>query len=251
MPCGLSLCRLIRSFITCSGAVPDVRTGPPEFRHLVRTLAVLIATEATADLDTRDVTVQSPLGPAPARVLRDKVGIVPVLRAGLGMAEGILELIPDAEVWHIGLFRDEATLRPMEYYNKFPARPRIKVALVVDPMLATGGSAVRTCEILKSAGVPRLKLISLIAAPEGIARVHQAMPDVAIYVGAVDEPSTRSDSSIRGWAMPATASSPRGQNHRERANSRGFQGTAILVTTPRRSFHAASRGHHSPQTRRP
>ncbi|MBV8487612.1 MAG: uracil phosphoribosyltransferase [Planctomycetaceae bacterium] len=169
------------------GALRDVRTGPPEFRHLVRRLAVLIATEATADLPTRDVTVQSPLGPAPARVLTDKVGIVPVLRAGLGMAEGILELIPDAEVWHIGLFRDEATLRPMEYYNKFPARPRIKVALMVDPMLATGGSAVRTCEILKSAGVPRLKLLSLIAAPEGIARVHQAMPDVAIYVGTVDE----------------------------------------------------------------
>ena len=117
----------------------------------------------------------------------DKVGIVPVLRAGLGMAEGILELIPDAEVWHIGLFRDEATLRPMEYYNKFPARPRTKVALMVDPMLATGGSAVRTCEILKSAGVPQLKMLSLIAAPEGIARVHQAMPDVAIYVGTVDE----------------------------------------------------------------
>jgi uracil phosphoribosyltransferase len=120
-------------------------------------------------------------------VLTDKVGIVPVLRAGLGMAEGILELIPDAEVWHIGILRDEATLRPTEYYNKFPSLPRIKVALVVDPMLATGGSAVRTCEILKSAGVPRLKLVSLIAAPEGIARVHQAMPDVPIHVGAVDD----------------------------------------------------------------
>ena len=86
--------------------------------------------------------------------MTDIVGIVPVLRAGLGMAEGILELIPEAEVWHIGLFRDETTLRPTEYYNKFPARPRITVALVVDPMLATGGSAVRTCEILKAAGVP-------------------------------------------------------------------------------------------------
>jgi uracil phosphoribosyltransferase len=169
------------------GALRDVRTGPPEFRHLVRTLAVLIAAEATADLPTRDVMVQSPLGQAPARVLADKVGIVPLLRAGLGMAEGILELIPDAEVWHIGLFRDEATLQPTEYYNKFPSRPRIKVALVVDPMLATGGSAVRTCEILKLAGVTRLKLVSLIAAPEGVARVHQAMPDVPIYVGAVDE----------------------------------------------------------------
>jgi len=164
----------------------DVRTGPPEFRHLVRTLAVLIAAEATADLPARDEQVASPLGLAPSRVLTDVVGIVPVLRAGLGMAEGILELIPEAEVWHIGLFRDETTLRPTEYYNRFPARPRITVALVVDPMLATGGSAVRTCEILKAAGVPRLKLLSLIAAPEGIARMNQAMPDVAIHVGAVD-----------------------------------------------------------------
>ena len=168
-------------------AVRDSRTGPAEFRHLVRTLATLIAVEATADLPARDGRVSTPLGPASTRVLADIVGIVPVLRAGLGMAEGILELIPEAEVWHIGLFRDETTLRPTEYYNKFPATPRITVALVVDPMLATGGSAVRTCEILKTAGVPRLKLLSLIAAPEGIARMRQAMPDVELYVGAVDE----------------------------------------------------------------
>jgi uracil phosphoribosyltransferase len=168
-------------------ALRDIHTGPPAFRHLVRTLAVLIAAEATADLPTLDQQVTTPLGRAPSRVLSDVFGIVPVLRAGLGMAEGILELLPDAEVWHIGLFRDETTLRPTEYYNKFPARPRITVALVVDPMLATGGSAVRACEILKSAGVPRLKLLSLIAAPEGIARMNQAMPDVAIHVGAVDE----------------------------------------------------------------
>ncbi len=165
----------------------DVRTGPPEFRHLVRTLAVLIAAEATTDLPTRDVQIATPMGAAASRALTDIVGIVPVLRAGLGMAEGILELIPEAEVWHIGLFRDEQTLRPTEYYNKFPARPRITVALVVDPMLATGGSAIRTCEILKAAGVSRLKLLSLIAAPEGIARMNEAMPDVAIHVGAVDE----------------------------------------------------------------
>jgi uracil phosphoribosyltransferase len=165
----------------------DLRTGPQDFRHLVRTLSVLLAHEATADLPTKEDTVLTPLGPAPTRVLTDVVGIVPVLRAGLGMAEGILDLLPEAEVWHIGLFRDEATLRPTEYYNKFPARPRISVALVVDPMLATGGSAVRTCEILRSAGVPRLKLISLIAAPEGIALMQQAMPEVAIHVGEIDE----------------------------------------------------------------
>jgi uracil phosphoribosyltransferase len=168
-------------------ALRDVGTGPAEFRHLVRTLATLLAQEATADLPTRESQVTTPLGVARTRVLTDLVGIVPVLRAGLGMAEGILELIPEAEVWHIGLFRDETTLRPTEYYNKFPASPRITVALVVDPMLATGGSAVRTCEILKAAGVPRLKLLSLIAAPEGISRMKESMSDVAIHVGAIDE----------------------------------------------------------------
>ena len=168
-------------------ALRDERTKPPEFRHLVRTLSALLAHEATADLPTREDQVITPMGPARVRVLTDVVGVVPVLRAGLGMAEGVLDLIPEAEVWHIGLYRDETTLRPTEYYNKFPAKPRITVALVVDPMLATGGSAVRTCEILQAAGVPRLKLVSLIAAPEGVARLHQAMPNVAIHVGALDE----------------------------------------------------------------
>ncbi|MDG3003835.1 uracil phosphoribosyltransferase [Paludisphaera mucosa] len=168
-------------------ALRGVATRPPEFRALVRSLALLLGQEATADLPTREVSVRTPLGPARSFVLADVVGIVPVLRAGLGMADGLIELLPEAEVWHIGLYRDEATLRPMEYYNKLPARPRLTVALVVDPMLATGGSAVRTCEILKAAGVPRLKLISLIAAPEGIARMAQAMPDVPIHVGAVDD----------------------------------------------------------------
>ncbi len=165
----------------------DVRTPPAEFRQLVRTLAVLLAHEATADLSTMPGEVSTPLGRCATRNLADVIGIVPILRAGLGMAEGILELIPDAEVWHIGLFRDEATLRPTEYYNKFPPRPRVTLALLVDPMLATGGSAVRACEILRSAGVERLKLISLIAAPEGIARVSQAMPGVPIHVSAIDD----------------------------------------------------------------
>jgi uracil phosphoribosyltransferase len=165
----------------------DVRTGPAEFRRLVRALALLLAQEATADLPTTASEVRTPVGPAATRTLSDVVGIVPILRAGLGMADGILELIPEAEVWHIGLFRDEASLRPTEYYNKFPARPRVTVALLIDPMLATGGSAVRACEIIKAAGVPRLKLVTLIAAPEGIALVNRAMPDVSIYVGAIDE----------------------------------------------------------------
>lgn len=168
-------------------ALRDAATRPPEFRALVRSLALLLGQEATADLPTRDFTVQTPLGPSPCKALADVVGIVPVLRAGLGMADGLIELLPNAEVWHIGLFRDEATLKPTEYYNKFPKKPRVTLGLVVDPMLATGGSAVRTCEILQAAGVPRLKLLSLIAAPEGIARMREAMPDVPIHVGAVDE----------------------------------------------------------------
>ncbi|MBX6313634.1 MAG: uracil phosphoribosyltransferase [Isosphaeraceae bacterium] len=168
-------------------ALRDVRTGTAEFRGLVRSLATLLAHEATVDLPTREVEVQTPLGVAHCRVLADTVGIVPILRAGLGMADGVLDLIPQAEVWHIGLFRDELTLKPTEYYNKLPAHCRASVALVVDPMLATGGSAVRTCEIVRASGVSRIKMIALIAAPEGIARLSIAMPDVPIHVGAVDE----------------------------------------------------------------
>ncbi len=165
----------------------DWRTPPLAFRQLVRSLAILLTQEATADLKTIASQVDTPLGPAATRVLADVVGIVPILRAGLGMADGVLEMIPEAEVWHIGLYRDEATLQPTEYYNKLPARPRVTVALLVDPMLATGGSALRACEILKATGVPKLKLLSLIASPEGIARVSEVMPDVTIHVGAVDE----------------------------------------------------------------
>ncbi len=168
-------------------ALRDARTGPFEFRALVRTLAMLLGWEATQDLPVRETTVTTPLGPAPSRVLSDEVGIVPVLRAGLGMAEGMIELLPHAQVWHIGLIRDEATLRPTEYYNRLSRGHRLTLALVLDPMLATGGSAARACEIIKAAGVPRLKLISLIAAPEGIARMTEAMPDVPIHVGAIDE----------------------------------------------------------------
>ena len=168
-------------------ALRSSETRPPEFRALVRSLAVLLAQEATADLPTRAAEVTTPMGTAAARVLADTIGIVPILRAGLGMADGVLDLLPEAEVWHIGLFRDEHTLRPTEYYNKLPARCRVSLALVVDPMLATGGSAVRTCEVLKAAGIPRLKFVALIAAPEGVRRLAEAMPDVPVHVGVIDE----------------------------------------------------------------
>lgn len=165
----------------------DTSTGAAEFRRLVRSLASLIAQEATADLPTIERPVTTPMGKTQGRVLADDVAIVPILRAGLGMAEGVLGLIPEAQVWHIGLFRDEATLKPMEYYNKLPAACDATIALVVDPMLATGGSAIHACQILREAGIPRIKLLALIAAPEGIAAFSKVLPDVPIHVGAVDE----------------------------------------------------------------
>ncbi len=165
----------------------DTRTRPPEFRRLVRCLATLLVQDATADLATRAAEVPTPLGIATGRTLADTVAIVPILRAGLGMVEGILDMIPEAEVWHLGLYRNEETLRPMEYYRKLPARPRATVALVVDPMLATGGSSLHACRILRGAGFTRLKVVALIAAPEGIRVLSEAMPDVQIHVAAIDD----------------------------------------------------------------
>ena len=162
-------------------------TQPSEFRRVVRQLTTLVAVEATAGLPTRDVRVPTPLGEAAGRVLADRIAIVPILRAGLGMADGLLDLIPDAEVWHVGLYRDEATLQPKEYYNKLPKKLGASVAIVVDPMLATGGSAVRTCEILRAVGIPRLVFLALIASPQGVETLAAAVPDLAIHVAALDE----------------------------------------------------------------
>ena len=172
--------------LTKVAALRSTSTGPAGFRSLVRSLAMLLAQEATADLPVHPLEVTTPLGPAPGLGLSDRIGIIPILRAGLGMAEGVLELLPEAEVWHLGMFRDEHTLLPTEYYNKLPARPRVSLALVVDPMLATGGSAVRACELLRSRGIDRIKFLAIIAAPEGIAYLTEAMPDVPIHVGSVD-----------------------------------------------------------------
>jgi len=164
----------------------DPATRPPEFRRLVRQLAALVACEATVGLPTATAEVPTPLGSAPARRLVDRIAIVPILRAGLGMADGLLDLLPDAEVWHVGLSRDETTLQPLEYYNRLPARCSATLALIADPMLATGGSAVRTCEILRTAGIGRIIYLALIAAPEGVERLRLGMPDVAIHVAALD-----------------------------------------------------------------
>jgi uracil phosphoribosyltransferase len=168
------------------GLLRSVDTKPKKFRELVRELAILLAYEATTDLETEPVAVLTPMGASQGRELKMGIGLVPVLRAGLGMVEGIWEMMPGAEVWHIGLKRDERTLQPMQYYANKPVKPRVQVCLILDPMLATGGSASATCTLLKEWGVSRIKYIGLIAAPEGIAKLQADHPDVPIHIGAVD-----------------------------------------------------------------
>jgi uracil phosphoribosyltransferase len=162
-------------------------TEPKKFRQLVRELTLLLTYEATIDLGLKPITVPTPMGQADGSELVDKIGLVPILRAGLGMVEGIWELMPSAEVWHIGLYRDEETLQPVSYYNKLPTMPTVQVCLVLDPMLATGGSAVATCNILKEWGANRIKFVGLLAAPEGIDALQTAHPDVPIHIAQIDQ----------------------------------------------------------------
>ncbi len=165
----------------------DKNTQPKKFRELVREIAALLAYEATADLRTVPRQVETPLAVTRGAELKEKIGLVPILRAGLGMVEGVWELMPSAEVWHIGLYRDEQTLKPVEYYNKLPIEPTVSVCLILDPMLATGGSAVATVNVMKRWGVTRIKFVAVIAAPEGIAAMQKAHPDVPIHLAAIDE----------------------------------------------------------------
>jgi uracil phosphoribosyltransferase len=164
----------------------NVTTSPKKFRELIRELALLLCYEATADLALRSIQVATPMGTAEGHELVDKIGLVPILRAGLGMVDGIWEMMPGAEVWHIGLYRDEETLKPVAYYNKLPTAPTVKVCLVLDPMLATGGSAVATVNILKNWGAERIKFVAILAAPEGVKRLQDTHPDVPIHVAKID-----------------------------------------------------------------
>lgn len=165
----------------------DVSTDFRSFRELVRELSMLLCYEATLDLDLQSKPVHTPMGAAPGHKAYETIGLVPVLRAGLGMVEGVLQLLPSVQVWHIGLYRDETTLQPVHYYNRLPKETHIDIALILDPMLATGGSAVATVNLIKNSGVKRVKYIGLIAAPEGVERLSQAHPDVPIHVAALDE----------------------------------------------------------------
>ncbi len=165
----------------------DVNTNHRAFRELVYELALLLCYEATQDLTLKSHDVQTPLKTATGSVTEETIGLVPILRAGLGLVDGVMELLPNVQVWHIGLYRDEETLRPVQYYNKLPTTPTVSVCLVLDPMLATGGSAIATVDILKAWGVERIKFLGLLAAPEGIERFTEKHPDVPIHVAAVDD----------------------------------------------------------------
>ena len=165
----------------------DASTEPKKFRQLIKEITALIAYEATADLTTVPVEVQTPMAVATCDMLQEKIGLVPILRAGLGMVEGIWELMPSSEVWHIGLYRDERTLKPVEYYNKLPVEPTVSVCLILDPMLATGGSATATADVLKRWGVKKIKFMGLIGAPEGIAQMQAHHPDIPIHLACIDD----------------------------------------------------------------
>ncbi len=165
----------------------DKETNPRTFRELVREISMLLTYETTQDLLLTPVEVETPLAPTGGMAVQETIGLVPILRAGLGMVDGVWEMIPDSQVWHIGLFRDEETLKPVEYYNKLPITPTVHVCIVLDPMLATGGSATATVDILKRWGAQRIKFMGLIAAPEGVEVLHKAHPDVDIHIGVIDE----------------------------------------------------------------
>ena len=166
----------------------DERTGVKEFREIVSEIAALTCYEATRNLSVEDVVVKTPVATGTFKTLSGKkLAIVPILRAGLGMVDGILSLIPSAKVGHIGLYRDPETLEPVEYYCKMPTDIAERDVIVVDPMLATGGSAIAAIQFMKNYGCQNIKLMNVLAAPEGIAAVVAAHPDVEIYVAGVDE----------------------------------------------------------------
>ena len=166
----------------------DKKTGCKEFRELLDEIAMLMVYEVTRDLQTEEVEVETPICTTKTKMLAGKpIGIIPILRAGLGMVDGILSLIPNAKVGHIGLYRDPETLKPVEYYCKLPEDAEHRELIVLDPMLATGGSASAAITFIKQRGCNNIRLVNLIAAPEGIERVRAEHPDVDIYVAALDE----------------------------------------------------------------
>lgn len=181
----------------------DKNTEPVRFRQVVTELAMMLTYEATADLLVTPHAVETPLASMRAHHLGETVGFVPVLRAGLGMVEGAWKLMPQAPVWHIGIRRDETSLEPVEYYRRLPPVPTVGICLVLDPMLATGGSAIAAVTVLKHWGAERVKFVGILAAPEGVAALGAAHPDVDIHVAAVDERlTTQADRVPPGFIWP-------------------------------------------------
>ncbi|MGR5868732.1 uracil phosphoribosyltransferase [Bacillus pacificus] len=168
--------------------IRDKNTGTKDFRELVDEVASLMAFEITRDLPLKDIEIETPVGKATTKVIAGKkLGLIPILRAGLGMVDGILKLIPAAKVGHVGLYRDPKTLQPVEYYVKLPTDVEERDFIVLDPMLATGGSAAEAINSLKKRGAKQIKLMCIVAAPEGVKVVQEEHPDVDIYVAALDE----------------------------------------------------------------
>jgi uracil phosphoribosyltransferase len=165
----------------------DVKTDHRQFRELVREITLLLCYEATQDMTVVSKDVTTPMGTASGYEAEDKIGLVPIMRAGMGMMEGVMELLPSVQVWHIGLYRDEKTLKPVEYYNRLPSAPTVQICFVLDPMLATGGSASATIDIVKRWGVKRIKFLGLLGAPEGVGVLSKAHPDVDIHLATLDE----------------------------------------------------------------
>jgi uracil phosphoribosyltransferase len=175
----------------------DQDTEPKKFREVVRELSWLLGYEALQDAKVRPLRISTPMEEMDASELGERIGLIPILRAGLGMVDAMLELMPTAQVWHLGLFRDERTLRPVEYYNKLPDSATVDLCLILDPMLATGGSATAAIDVLKKWGAVRIKLVNLIAAPEGVRAVQEAHPDVEIHCAALDR-----ELNEKGYIMP-------------------------------------------------
>lgn len=168
--------------------IRDIRTGTKDFRELLEEVAMLMAYELTRDLPLEEIEIETPVARCRTKVIAGKkLGVVPILRAGLGMLNGVLRLIPAAKVGHIGVYRDPQTLKPVEYYCKLPPDVAEREMIIIDPMLATGGSSVAAIDMLKRSGAKQIKLMCLVAAPEGIRIVNTAHPDVGIYAAAVDE----------------------------------------------------------------
>ena len=164
----------------------DAETGSKEFREIIGEVAMLLSYEATRDLPLKEIQVQTPVDVAMCRTIDTKLAIVPILRAGIGMTEGLLRLMPTAKIGHIGLYRDPETLLPVEYYCKLPADVEERTVFLTDPMLATGGSGVAAVDFIKEHGGKKIKFMAIIAAPEGLERLHKAHPDIQVYVGHLD-----------------------------------------------------------------